>query len=221
MDESIPSSEIALQTKDWVGNRSDRGGLGRTLKRALDCLIAATLLLPVGLLFVGIALAIKFDDSGPIFYKQKRHGIGLKPFYMWKFRSMKVVDNDVFSQATKFDGRVTRVGAFLRRTSLDELPQLINVLRGEMSLVGPRPHAVVMDNEFDGLIENYRRRYCVRPGITGLAQIRGFRGETENLQKMQDRVDADNEYIDRWSVILDLKILALTPVKGLLGPNIY
>ena len=134
---------------------------------------------------------------------------------------MKVVDNDVFSQATKFDGRVTRVGAFLRRTSLDELPQLINVLRGEMSLVGPRPHAVVMDNEFDGLIENYRRRYCVRPGITGLAQIRGFRGETENLQKMQDRVDADNEYIDRWSVILDLKILALTPVKGLLGPNIY
>jgi putative colanic acid biosynthesis UDP-glucose lipid carrier transferase len=113
------------------------------------------------------------------------------------------------------------VGAFLRRTSLDELPQLVNVLRGEMSLVGPRPHAVAMDEDLRRLVANYDQRYRVRPGITGLAQIRGFRGETDAIQKMQDRVDADNEYIDRWSLLLDLRILVLTPIRGFVGPNAY
>jgi putative colanic acid biosynthesis UDP-glucose lipid carrier transferase len=140
---------------------------------------------------------------------------------MWKFRSMKVQGKDVFAQATKNDSRVTRVGAFLRRTSLDELPQLVNVLRGEMSLVGPRPHAVAMDEDLRRLVANYDQRYRVRPGITGLAQIRGFRGETDAIQKMQDRVDADNEYIDRWSLLLDLRILVLTPIRGFVGPNAY
>lgn len=197
------------------------GRLERLAKRALDIVLSLALLLPFALLFLGIALAIRLEDGGPVFYRQRRHGRGLTQFGMWKFRSMRVQDGDVFVQATKNDSRITRVGAFLRRTSLDELPQLINVLRGEMSLVGPRPHAVAMDEVLRKSIANYDLRYRVRPGITGLAQVRGLRGETGVSHTMQDRVDADNEYIDHWNLMLDLRILVLTPVRGFVGPNAY
>jgi putative colanic acid biosynthesis UDP-glucose lipid carrier transferase len=221
MSKSFSPSEEAIPTSLSAQGIFANGRIGRLSKRILDCLLALALLLPLALLFIGIAVAIKLDDSGPVFYRQRRHGAGMKPFDMWKFRSMKVQGKDVFAQATKNDSRVTRVGAFLRRTSLDELPQLVNVLRGEMSLVGPRPHAVAMDEDLRRLVANYDQRYRVRPGITGLAQIRGFRGETDAIQKMQDRVDADNEYIDRWSLLLDLRILVLTPIRGFVGPNAY
>lgn len=197
------------------------GRLEGLAKRALDIVLSLALLLPFALLFFGIALAIRLEDGGPVFYRQRRHGRGLTQFGMWKFRSMRVQDGDVFVQATKNDSRITRVGAFLRRTSLDEVPQLINVLRGEMSLVGPRPHAVAMDEDLRKSVANYDLRYRMRPGITGLAQIRGLRGETGVSHTMQDRVDADNEYIDRWSLMLDLRILVLTPVRGFVGPNAY
>jgi Undecaprenyl-phosphate glucose phosphotransferase len=185
--------------------------LDRLLKRGLDLIvgIAATLLLMPLMLIV--AVWIKLDSSGPILFLQVRHGYNNKPIKVLKFRTMvEHEDNSEFCQATRDDPRVTRVGRILRRTNIDELPQLLNVIRGDMSLVGPRPHAVSHNQMYDGQIARMARRHNVKPGITGWAQVNGLRGETDTLEKMRARVEHDLYYIDHWSFPFDVKILVKT-----------
>jgi putative colanic acid biosynthesis UDP-glucose lipid carrier transferase len=204
--------DTALQTRSIVINQS-------IVKRCSDVLIASLALLvlaPVGLL---IALAIRIESRGPALFWQLRYGRNRSSFYICKFRSMTVAESHGgFTQARQGDARITRVGRFLRKTSLDELPQLYNVLRGEMSLVGPRPHAIAMDDAFAEVIKNFHDRHLVRPGLTGLAQVSGFRGPTEALEQIEYRVHHDRLYIRKWSVLLDMKILLRT-VFALTGPN--
>jgi putative colanic acid biosynthesis UDP-glucose lipid carrier transferase len=190
-------------------------------KRLLD-LGGATLLsvffLPA---LVLIALAVAVDGRGPIIFRQQRYGAFKKVFWLYKFRSMNVCESSgSFLQAKPNDIRVTPLGRILRRTSLDELPQLFNVLEGHMSLVGPRPHAVAMDDEFAPHIPCYADRHLVKPGLTGLAQVRGFRGPTDGFDKIAGRLREDRQYISGWSLALDLKILLKTPTQ-LLGPNAH
>lgn len=191
-------------------------GWGVLQKKVEDYTLSAiglALVLPAMLI---IALAIKLDSKGPILFRQKRHGYNHGIIEVMKFRSMTVLeDGDAVAQARKGDKRVTRVGWFLRRTSLDELPQLINVLRGEMSIVGPRPHALAHNSYYGDIVENYANRHRVKPGITGWAQVHGCRGETDHPQKMAERVRYDLEYIENWSIWLDLKIILMTPLFGL------
>jgi len=166
------------------------------------------------------ALAIKLDSPGPVFFRQRRHGHDHRIITVWKFRTMKVMeDGDTIRQATRDDDRVTRIGHFLRKTSLDELPQLFNVLRGEMSLVGPRPHAIAHNVMYTRMLERYANRHRVKPGITGWAQIHGFRGPTEDPDLMRQRVELDLYYIENWSIWLDVKILMATPFLGFIGKN--
>jgi Undecaprenyl-phosphate glucose phosphotransferase len=183
----------------------------RILKRGFD-LIAGSILLLVALpLFVVIGILIKLDSAGPVFFRQRRHGFNQGEFRILKFRTMTTLDDgQVIRQATRNDSRITRMGGFLRRTNLDELPQLINVLAGNMSLVGPRPHALAHNSEFEQKIRLYAKRHNVKPGITGWSQVNGYRGETETLEKMEKRVEFDVFYIDNWSMLLDLSILYLT-----------
>jgi putative colanic acid biosynthesis UDP-glucose lipid carrier transferase len=192
------------------------------LKAVEDFVLSALILIAVSPLLLVIAAAIKLDSPGPVFFKQSRNGWSGKTFNIWKFRSMHVHTPEAgeVKQATRNDPRVTRVGAFLRRTSLDELPQLLNVLGGSMSLVGPRPHAVQHDAEYSKRIDSYFARHNIKPGITGLAQVRGFRGETTDIEQMQRRVEADIEYINNWSLLLDLSILIRT-IGALTGRNAY
>jgi putative colanic acid biosynthesis UDP-glucose lipid carrier transferase len=158
-----------------------------------------------------VAVLIKLDSPGPVFFRQRRTGYRGVEINVLKFRTMRVMEDDgEVSQATRSDGRVTRLGSLLRRTSVDELPQLINVIRGEMSLVGPRPHALLHDQEFADLVPNYANRFRTRPGITGLAQVSGLRGEVRCHHDIVERIRLDNEYIDRWSILLDLKIMIAT-----------
>ncbi|EOF9267138.1 exopolysaccharide biosynthesis polyprenyl glycosylphosphotransferase, partial [Klebsiella pneumoniae] len=169
-----------------------------------------------------IALLIKLTSPGPILFKQIRYGMDGKAIKVWKFRSMKVMENDDrVIQATKNDTRVTKVGGFLRKTSLDELPQFINVLFGSMSIVGPRPHAVAHNEQYRKLIQGYMLRHKVKPGITGLAQVNGWRGETDTLDKMEKRIEYDLEYIRTWNIVLDIKIIFLTVFKGFIGKTAY
>ena len=181
------------------------------LKRALDIIVASLALILLAPVFGAIAVLIRRDSAGPVYFKQRRRGYNQQEFRIYKFRSMTTMDdgNDI-RQAKQNDPRITRVGAMLRRYNLDELPQLINVLRGEMSIVGPRPHAVAHDRMFETRIGTYPRRLNVRPGITGWAQVHGLRGETSTDDKMAARVDHDLYYIDNWSISLDLYILVLT-----------
>jgi putative colanic acid biosynthesis UDP-glucose lipid carrier transferase len=175
-----------------------------------------TALAPIMLLIAGLIL---LEGSGPVLFRQERYGRGLRIFVLYKFRTMSVCESSgSFTQATPFDPRVTRIGRFLRRTSLDELPQLFNVLRGDMSLVGPRPHAVAMDVAYAPLIPNYSERHLVRPGLTGLAQVSGYRGPTDATHKIRARLRCDRAYIRCWSIHLDIKILLRTPL-ALFGPN--
>jgi putative colanic acid biosysnthesis UDP-glucose lipid carrier transferase len=186
--------------------------------------VAATLMIMlISPLLMAIAAAIKLDSKGPVFFRQNRYGNSGQSFRIWKFRSMTVAacSPDAFAQATKNDARVTRVGAFIRKTSLDELPQLFNVAAGQMSFVGPRPHANAQNEEYRKVISGYMLRHKINPGITGLAQVRGFRGETETLDKMADRVNSDLEYIRQWSIGLDLKILFQTPLSLIFNKNVY
>ena len=169
---------------------------------------------------VVIAIMIKMTSSGPVFFKQARHGWDGKVFKIWKFRTMYQHDDHRVKQATQNDERITPIGHFLRRTSIDELPQLINVLLGDMSLVGPRPHAVAHNDYYDDHIEAYLLRHRIKPGITGLAQINGCRGETQQMEKMRERVKYDVSYINNWSLWLDVKILIKTPFT-LLSKDIY
>jgi Undecaprenyl-phosphate glucose phosphotransferase len=191
-------------------------GWGVLQKKVEDYTLAAiglALVLPVMLM---IALAIKLDSKGPVIFRQRRHGYNHRIIEVMKFRTMTVLeDGDAVSQAKKGDKRVTLVGWFLRRTSLDELPQLINVLRGEMSIVGPRPHALAHNSYYGDLVVNYANRHRVKPGITGWAQVHGCRGETDHPQKMSERVRYDLEYIENWSIWLDLKVILMTPLFGL------
>lgn len=197
-------------------------GINRILKRLEDIVLSAMILLFISPVLLCISAAVKLTSPGPVIFRQTRYGMDGKPIKVWKFRSMKVMENDtVVTQATKGDKRVTPVGNFLRRTSLDELPQFINVLMGEMSIVGPRPHAVAHNEQYRSLIEGYMLRHKVKPGITGWAQINGWRGETDTLEKMEKRVEFDLEYIREWSLWFDIKIVFLTIFKGFVNKAAY
>ncbi len=181
------------------------------LKRVEDYGLGALFIVIAAPVLLLCATAIKLDSPGPILFRQRRRGLNQKVIEVLKFRTMNVMeDGAVVQQATADDKRITRVGRFLRRSSLDELPQLINVLKGEMSLVGPRPHALVHDQHWDEMLESYANRHQVKPGITGFAQVMGWRGETETTGKMKSRVEHDLAYIANWSLGRDLKILAQT-----------
>ncbi|MCG2631515.1 undecaprenyl-phosphate glucose phosphotransferase [Bradyrhizobium sp. WYCCWR 13023] len=183
----------------------------RAQKRCLDVGLASVALLLLAPLLATAAVMIKLDSRGNVIFKQSRRGFNGKPFQIWKFRSMTVAENGhTVTQATKSDTRVTRVGRMLRRTSIDELPQLWNVLRGEMSLVGPRPHALAHDNYYDQLISNYVYRHHMKPGLTGWAQVNGFRGETPTIDLMEKRVEYDVWYVSNWSIWLDIRIILKT-----------
>jgi putative colanic acid biosynthesis UDP-glucose lipid carrier transferase len=198
-----------------------QGSLG-ALKRLEDIFLAIGILTVIALPMLIIALAIKFTSKGPAIFKQDRYGLNGRKIKMWKFRSMTVTENDnVVTQATKGDNRITKLGAFLRRTSLDELPQFINVLIGDMSVIGPRPHAVAHNEEYRKIVDYYMLRHKVKPGITGWAQVNGARGETETVDKMKTRVEYDLEYIRNWSLWLDFKIVMFTLTKGFMGKNVY
>ncbi|KDB09692.1 Undecaprenyl-phosphate glucose phosphotransferase [Burkholderia sp. lig30] len=192
-------------------------------KEIFDRLFAAVALLGLLPLMTLIALGIKLTSHGPVFFKQYRKGADGRVFKIYKFRSMRVHTEQagVVTQATKTDKRITPLGRFLRKTSLDELPQFINVLRGEMSVVGPRPHAIEHDNIYQKVVEGYIHRYRIKPGITGWAQVNGFRGETDRLEKMQKRVEYDLYYLRNWSFALDMRIVMATIAKGLSGSNAY
>ena len=192
-------------------------------KRVFDRLFAFGALTALAPLMLVIAVMVKLSSPGPVFFRQKRKGIDGNQFEIYKFRSMKVhaeVAGKV-TQATRRDPRITAVGAFLRRTSLDELPQFINVLRGEMSVVGPRPHALEHDDIYKDLVKGYMHRYRIKPGITGWAQINGYRGETDRIEKMMGRVKLDLYYMQNWTFWLDIKIVVLTFWKGFVGSNAY
>lgn len=198
-----------------------QGSLG-VLKRLEDLFLSICILTVIALPMLAIALAVKFTSKGPIIFKQDRYGLNGRKIKIWKFRSMTVTENDdVVTQATKGDTRITKVGAFLRKTSLDELPQFINVLKGDMSVIGPRPHAVVHNEEYRKIVDFYMLRHKVKPGITGWAQVNGARGETETVDKMKTRVEYDLEYIRNWSLWLDVKIVTLTIFKGFVGKHVY
>ena len=201
---------------------SPHDDLSAVLKRTEDIILSLLIVLLVSPLLLLLATAVKLTSRGPVLFRQRRYGIGGEEITVWKFRSMTVCeDGDVVPQARKGDNRITRLGAFMRRTSLDELPQFINVLQGRMSIVGPRPHAVAHNELYRKDIQGYMLRHLVKPGITGWAQVNGWRGETDTREKMEKRVEYDLYYIRNWSVWLDLKIIALTVIKGFTGQNAY
>lgn len=192
------------------------------VKTIQDYLVAIAGLLLAAPLMAAIALAIKLDSPGAIFFKQRRRGFNQNMFRVWKFRTMSVLeDGNEVRQAVKNDQRVTRVGRFLRRTSLDELPQLINVLHGQMSIVGPRPHPIAHDDYYETVVARYASRHRVKPGITGWAQVNGYRGETETVDKMAKRIECDLYYIENWSLWLDFRIIVLTLFRGFWHQNAY
>ncbi|MFK7889911.1 MAG: exopolysaccharide biosynthesis polyprenyl glycosylphosphotransferase [Granulosicoccus sp.] len=196
-------------------------GLHAAVKRLEDILLGSAALLLLCPLMALIALIIKLDSTGPALFCQARSGRNRQIIKVYKFRTMFQNDVTEFKQASKDDPRITRIGAFLRKTSLDELPQLINVIQGSMSLVGPRPHPLKLDEDFKYVIPSLYSRYCVKPGITGWAQINGFRGETRRVSDMISRIEHDRHYIQNWSVYLDLKILFVTTFKGWMHKNAY
>ncbi|GJD52179.1 hypothetical protein OPKNFCMD_4941 [Methylobacterium crusticola] len=189
-------------------------------KRATDLAIAAVALLFLLPVFAVVALLIKAESRGPVFFRQRRYGVGQRTFLILKFRTMTVLESTgAFQQAVVNDARVTRIGRFLRRSSLDEMPQLLNVLIGDMSLVGPRPHAIAMDDAYAQAVRDYDDRFLVRPGLTGLAQISGYRGPTDTHDKIARRIARDRAYIRRWSLLLDLAIMMRTPIALVKDPN--
>jgi putative colanic acid biosynthesis UDP-glucose lipid carrier transferase len=197
-------------------------GVDGLVKRAFDLFVAALLLVFLAVPLLIVAVAIKFTSRGPVFFRQRRYGRDGREILVWKFRTMTVCeDGNQITQASKQDARVTKLGAIFRRTSIDELPQLFNVLEGSMSLVGPRPHAAAHNEQYRKMIEGYMLRHKVKPGITGLAQVRGWRGETDTLEKMQRRVECDHEYIRQWSLWLDLTILFRTIFVVFARKNAY
>ena len=203
--------------------RRPMSGWNRVMKAIEDRVLAIVLFVLFSPVLLIISVAIKLDSSGPLLFRQRRLGFNNNSFVLYKFRTMYAESSDdlIVPQAQRADPRVTRVGSLLRRTSLDELPQLINVLKGEMSLVGPRPHAIAHNEHYATLIDQYLGRHRVKPGITGWAQVHGHRGETQTVEKMRARVEFDLFYIDHWSLWFDLRILLMTPFVGFVHRNAY
>jgi putative colanic acid biosynthesis UDP-glucose lipid carrier transferase len=192
------------------------------VKRVTDIGLALAVLIVGSPLLLVLALMVRLSSPGPVFFKQRRYGLDGREIMVYKYRTMTVIeDGPQIVQASREDARITPVGRFMRRYSLDELPQLVNVLQGQMSLVGPRPHAVAHNEEYRKLIKGYMIRHKVPPGITGLAQVNGCRGETAKVEDMQARIDYDLEYLRRWSPLLDLQILFLTAVRLLRDEKAY
>lgn len=194
----------------------------RLLKRMEDIFLSTIILLLVSPVLLIISIIIKLSSPGPVIFKQKRYGVNGKEINIYKFRSMTAQDNGtIVQQAIKNDARITPFGAFLRKTSLDELPQFVNVIQGKMSIVGPRPHATAHNEQYRKLVPKYMQRHLVKPGITGWAQINGWRGETDTLEKMEKRVEFDLHYINNWSLWFDIKIILMTFIKGFINKNAY
>jgi len=192
------------------------------IKRAEDLLLGSIILALISPIMLIIAAAVKFTSSGPVLFKQTRYGLKGEKIRVWKFRSMTVCeDGDTVTQATRGDSRYTKIGEFLRKTSLDELPQFFNVLQGTMSIVGPRPHAVAHNEQYRTIIPGYMLRHLIKPGITGWAQINGWRGETNTIYKMRKRVEFDLEYMREWSLWLDIKIIFFTIFRAFTDKNAY
>jgi putative colanic acid biosysnthesis UDP-glucose lipid carrier transferase len=192
------------------------------LKRAMDILVAGGALLFFAPLLALVAVLIKLESPGPVLFRQSRGGLNGQSFTIFKFRSMRCQENGAkVVQAKRDDDRITTVGRIIRKTSIDELPQLLNVLKGDMSIVGPRPHALAHDEQYGALIANYHLRFRARPGLTGLAQIKGLRGGTSAVEAMAARINADNEYIERWTLGGDVKILLKTVPHLLMAENAY
>lgn len=209
---SIPIIEI---------NGTPMTSTSHILKRIEDIvlsLVIVTLISPIVLI---VAIIIKLTSKGPVLYKQERHGWNGKKIKVYKFRSMYYSEKNEFKQATKNDSRITPIGNFIRKTSIDEFPQFLNVLQGRMSIVGPRPHAVSMNEDYKDKIDNYMQRHKVKPGITGWAQVSGLRGETDTIEKMEKRIEYDLYYIQNWSILFDLRIIFMTIFKGFIGKNAY
>ena len=197
-------------------------GVDGWLKRVEDIALGSLILLLISLPMLVIAIGVKLSSRGPVFFRQRRYGLNGEVIYVLKFRSMVVMEDDsAVKQATKNDKRITTFGAFLRRTSLDELPQFLNVITGQMSIVGPRPHAVAHNELYRTKIKGYMLRHKVKPGITGWAQVNGWRGETDTLEKMEKRVEHDLAYIRNWSLLWDLKIIFLTVFGSKVRKNAY
>lgn len=214
---------VATETMDGlpaVGlQRKPISDWGMQVKRVLDLVLASLALVGLAPLLLLTAIAIKLESSGPVLFRQERGGLNNRLFTIYKFRTMRAAGSDGFAQAQRNDARVTAVGRILRRLSIDELPQLLNVLKGEMSIVGPRPHPVPLNERFEVTLPLYARRNRVRPGITGWAQINDCRGPTETDEEMRKRLEHDLHYIDNWSVWLDLSIIVATPFMGLVHKN--
>jgi exopolysaccharide biosynthesis polyprenyl glycosylphosphotransferase len=190
-------------------------GFERFQKRAFDIAASLSGLILISPLLAVVAVLIKLDSKGPAFFLQRRYGFNQQPFRIIKFRTMTTMDDGAdVKQATKNDPRVTRVGYWLRKLNIDELPQLINVLKGEMSLVGPRPHVLAHDRQYERVIARYAVRHNVKPGITGLAQVNGVRGETDTVEKMQKRIDYDLSYVENWSLMQDVTIILRTVLSS-------
>jgi putative colanic acid biosysnthesis UDP-glucose lipid carrier transferase len=226
-EESVIYNE-SVNTNTPVGNSFGEISLNynkfyyNLVKFIEDYLISSIILILISPLMLVIAILIKITSNGPVFYRQTRVGKNGKRFRVYKFRTMRTNQESGFvKQAYKSDSRITKVGRIIRRTSLDELPQLFNILRGEMSLIGPRPHAESHDIEFSRHNGDYLSRQLVKPGITGLAQIKGFRGEIKKQHDIEGRINSDLEYIKSWSLYLDIKIIMLTFIKGFVHKNAY
>ncbi|MBA6253758.1 undecaprenyl-phosphate glucose phosphotransferase [Colwellia sp. MB3u-55] len=197
-------------------------GSNKIIKRVEDVVLSSIILLLITPVLICISIAVKLSSPGPILFKQNRYGVDGTAIKVWKFRSMTVMeDGKKVTQAKKNDIRLTSIGRFIRSTSLDELPQFFNVLQGRMSIVGPRPHAVTHNEEYRTIINGYMLRHKVKPGITGWAQVNGWRGETDTLEKMEKRVEFDLDYIQNWSLIFDIKIIVATIFKGFIDKNAY
>jgi len=197
-------------------------GLNAVAKRVEDLVLASIILILAAPLLAALAVGVKVSSPGPVIFRQRRYGIDGKEITVYKFRSMRVMEDGAqILQARRDDPRITRFGAFLRRTSLDELPQFVNVLQGRMSIVGPRPHAVTHNEQYRKLIDGYMIRHKVKPGITGLAQVNGYRGETDSVEKMKGRVEYDLQYLRNWSLRLDLAIIVKTVLVPATGRNAY
>jgi putative colanic acid biosynthesis UDP-glucose lipid carrier transferase len=219
---SIPALKTVFPSFEGFGAIAGKVPRSQSAKRALD-VVAALLLLVLTLpLLALLAIAIALDSPGPVLFAQRRIGLNGKPFAIYKFRTMHVLEDGAeIQQAVRGDARITRVGNLIRGLSLDELPQLFNVLAGEMSLAGPRPHAVAHEKFYEARIGNYHLRRLVKPGITGWAQIHGCRGATPEMSDMQKRVDLDQFYVERGTLALDLEIMARTPAAVLSGRNAH
>jgi lipopolysaccharide/colanic/teichoic acid biosynthesis glycosyltransferase len=214
--------------ESWIEDREFAASLEAArsardpLKRVLDLVGASAGLIILSPVFLIVAAAVVIETPGLPIFSQRRTGFGGRPFVILKFRSMSVCEDGArVVQAVQDDHRITRVGRLIRRMSIDELPQLVNVLKGEMSLVGPRPHALAHDAYYGGKIPGYRHRFTAKPGVTGLAQVSGLRGRTETIESMIARVEKDREYIDSWSIWLDIKILFRTVLICLFHPSAY